>query len=158
MRERPTVRVLLIGPDNRLLLLRFEDTRLNEGKVFWATVGGGLEDGESVADGARREILEETGLGDAVLGPVVWLDDVVIRIDGEPVFFRESYIVAHARTTALSFHGWTDLEREVIKEMRWFAADEIASWPEKIYPDVLAEWLPEILAGNYPRKPKRIPR
>ncbi len=158
MRERPTVRVLLIGPDNRLLLLRFEDKRLNEGKVFWATVGGGLEGDESVAEGAVREIMEETGLTDAVLGPVVWVDDVVIRIDGEPVFFRESYIVARTRAGTLSSAGWTELERAVIKDARWWTVPEIAAAAERIYPHVLAEWLPEILAGNYPHEPKRIPR
>ncbi|HEY1708634.1 MAG TPA: NUDIX domain-containing protein, partial [Rhizomicrobium sp.] len=121
MRERPTVRVLLLGPDKRILLIRFHDLRLNGAKVFWATVGGGLDPGESVAEGALREIAEETGLTDVTLGPTVWKDDVVIvAMDGEPYFFRETYIVAFAKTTALTFEGWTDVEREVIKDMRWF--------------------------------------
>jgi 8-oxo-dGTP pyrophosphatase MutT (NUDIX family) len=158
MRERPTVRVLLLGPDKRILLIRFHDDRLNGAKVFWATVGGGRDPGESVTDAALREIREETGLTDVTLGPVVWWDDVVITVDGEPVFFRETYIVAHAPTTELTFDGWTDLEREVIKDMRWFTVPEIKAATEQVYPEVLAAWLPDILAGNYPDQPYWIPR
>ncbi|MBI1329995.1 MAG: NUDIX domain-containing protein [Alphaproteobacteria bacterium] len=158
MRERPTVRVLLLGPDNRLLLIRFEDKRLNKGRVFWATVGGGLENGEDVLTGARREIAEETGITDAELGPVVWLDDVVIDIAGESVFFREQYIVARTARTDFDFSGWTELEREVIKDIRWFTVDDIRASTERIYPDVLADWLPDILGGIFPPEPKWIPR
>src|SRR5262245_58297406 len=125
MRERPTVRVLLVGPDNRLLLLRFDDPRCNKAKPFWATVGGGLDADESVEQGALREIREETGLTEVELGPVVWRDDVVIVTDDIPLFFHETYIVARTRATVLTREGWTELEREVISDMRWWTVAEI---------------------------------
>ena len=63
MHERETARVLLIRPDRRILLVRFEDQRvLPKFRHFWATVGGALEAGETVEQGALREIEEETGL------------------------------------------------------------------------------------------------
>lgn len=158
MRERPTVRVLLIGPDKRILLIRFHDARLNGAQVFWATVGGGRDPGESIADAALREIREETGLTDVTLGPAVWRDDVVITVDGEPIYFRETYVVAHAPTTELTFDGWTGLEREVIKDMRWFTVTEIAAATEQVYPEILVAWLPDILAARYPAEPYWIPR
>jgi 8-oxo-dGTP pyrophosphatase MutT (NUDIX family) len=158
MRERPTVRVLLLGPDDRILLIRFHDRRLNDAKVFWATVGGGLDPGEGVVDGALREIREETGLTDVTLGPVVWKDDVVIVVDGEPLFFREQYIVARTDTTTLSSDEWTDLEREAITELRWWTVEEIREATEQVYPELLADWLPEIIAGKYPAEPRVILR
>jgi|SRR6185312_122974 len=158
MRDRPTVRVLLLGPDKRILMIRFHDPRLNSGAPFWGTVGGGLDAGESVTDGALREIAEETGLNDVRLGPVVWKDDVVIVTDAEPLFFRETYVVAHALTTALATDGWTQLERDAIKEMRWFSVAEIAAETEQVYPEVLAAWLPDVLEGRYPFAPREIPR
>ena len=158
MLERPTVRVLLIAPDERILLFRFHDPRLSGATVFWATVGGGIDPGEGVVEAALREIREETGLPDVTLGPIVWQDDHVVAINGEPTLFRESYIVAFASTTALDIGGWTDLEREVIQEFRWFTVPEIVACSEQVYPEILAEWLPEILAGHYPVALREIPR
>jgi 8-oxo-dGTP pyrophosphatase MutT (NUDIX family) len=158
MRQRPTVRVLLLGPDDRILLIRFHDRRLNDAKVFWATVGGGLDPGEGVVEGALREVREETGLTDVVLGPIVWTDDVVIMVDGEPLFFHEQYIVARTATTALSSAEWTELEREAITELRWWTVEEIRNATEQVYPEMLADWLPDILTGNYPPEVRAIPR
>lgn len=158
MRERQTARVLLIRPDHRLLLVRFEDPRvLPKFRNFWATVGGAIEDGESVEQGALREIAEETGLTDVRLGPVVWYGEPVIPLNGEPIQFREHYIVAHVDDAPLSPARWTELERSTIREMRWWTAQEIAASGEKIFPLVLGEWLPEILAGEYPSQVRRVP-
>ena len=158
MRERPTVRVLLIGPDRRILLLRFSDPRLNGGRAFWATVGGEREPGESVEAGAKRETLEETGLGDIALGPVVWTDDVVIAVAGEKLRFRETYIVAHTKGGTLSRDGFTELEKSAVTDVRWWSVAEIRAAAEQIYPDILADWLPDILDGRYPPEPRAIPR
>src|SRR5438552_14213715 len=43
--------------DDRVLLLHRRPERGN----FWQPITGGIEDGESPADAARRELLEETG-------------------------------------------------------------------------------------------------
>jgi ADP-ribose pyrophosphatase YjhB (NUDIX family) len=158
MRERPTVRALLIRPDKRLLLIRYEDPRvLQKFRHFWATVGGAMEPNETVEQSALREIEEETGLTDVKLGPVVWYGEPVIPINDEPIQFREYYIVAHVGDAPLSEEKWTDLERATIREMRWWTPEEILASTDKIFPFVLAEWLPEILAGNYPREVRRIP-
>ncbi len=158
MRERKTARVLLIRPDKRLLLIRYEDPRvLPKFRHFWATVGGALEPGETIEQGALREIEEETGLTDVKLGPIVWYGEPVIPISGEPLQFREHYIVAHAGNAPLKTDNWTALERDTIREMRWWTPAEIAASTEMIFPIVLADWLPEILSGNYPHEVRRIP-
>jgi ADP-ribose pyrophosphatase YjhB (NUDIX family) len=158
MRERPTVRVLLIRPDKRLLLIRYEDPRvLPKFRHFWATVGGAMEPGETVEQSALREIEEETGLRDVKLGPVVWYGEPVIPINDEPIQFREYYIVAHANDAPLSQDKWTELERNTIREMRWWTPREISASKDRIFPFVLADWLPEILEGSYPSEVRRIP-
>ena len=66
---RPVARVLLLGPDRKLLLLHAEHAA--DGHRFWLTPGGGLEPHESFEEAARRELREETGL-DVQVGPWVW--------------------------------------------------------------------------------------
>jgi len=59
LRLRQAARVIVIDEDGRVLLVKFE---FPDGRVVWATVGGGLEAGETHEDAARRELAEEAGL------------------------------------------------------------------------------------------------
>lgn len=42
------------------------------GKGFWCTPGGGLEPGESLTDGVRRELIEETGVA-PIIGKLLFV-------------------------------------------------------------------------------------
>lgn len=59
-----TVGVLVVGPSGRLLLVRTHKWR---GR--WGVPGGKIEYGETMAQAARREVREETGLE---LGDIHW--------------------------------------------------------------------------------------
>ena len=59
MKRRINVRGIIYN-NGRLFAVRH---RRPKGEAdFWCTPGGGLEDGESLTDGIRREIIEETGV------------------------------------------------------------------------------------------------
>jgi 8-oxo-dGTP pyrophosphatase MutT (NUDIX family) len=156
MRERPTVRILLIAPTGRILLIRYEDARIRDSPGYWATPGGGVDPGEGLEAAARRELAEETGITDARLGPVVWYGEPVITISGEPHQFRESFFVAHCGSEALSNAGWTELEKSVIREMRWWAPQDLRGARETIFPREIADLLPDVMAGRYPPTPIRL--
>lgn len=83
MRLRSAVRALVVDPDQRIALVRFE---LPSGHV-WAAPGGGVEEGEDDAATLARELLEELGLAlDQPLGSCVWVRTHVIpmgRWDGQ---------------------------------------------------------------------------
>jgi 8-oxo-dGTP pyrophosphatase MutT (NUDIX family) len=66
LRWRRAGRVIVLDPDDRVLLFRYDDGPPN-GR-HWCTPGGGLNDGETYAAGARRELAEETGWTDVPLG------------------------------------------------------------------------------------------
>ncbi|HEX3408012.1 MAG TPA: NUDIX domain-containing protein [Caulobacteraceae bacterium] len=154
MRERRTARVVLLDPDGRILLIKGRLPSAPEGPSFWYTVGGGLEEGESLAEAAIREVVEETGLTDVVLGPTVWRDETVLHdVRGEARLFRQSYIVAHTAGGPLSRGGWQDYERRLTDDVRWWTLQELQLTDEMVYPQGLAELLPDVLAGRYAAEP-----
>lgn len=163
MKERVAVRLLLLSPQGRLLLLRGEGGPVTamsgeDHGVFWFTAGGGLEPGEDLMTAARREVVEETGLTDVRFGPAVWYSEQVLSFHGEPTLFKETYIVAHAEAETLDAAGWTELERELIQDWRWWSLAEIAVTAEVIFPSGLANLLPDVIAGRYPSAPLVIAR
>ena len=68
--HRNAVRALILTPDHEVRLIRVVTP--DRADRFWIAPGGGLEPGETNADGLRRELSEELGLTDFAAGPVVW--------------------------------------------------------------------------------------
>jgi 8-oxo-dGTP pyrophosphatase MutT (NUDIX family) len=61
MERRIAVRAVIIQ-DNKMLCVKlkaYRDSRPNE---FWCTIGGGLDPGESLIEGLKREVIEEVGV------------------------------------------------------------------------------------------------
>lgn len=154
--ERPTARVLLLDARDRILLLKGRLPSAPERPGAWFTVGGGVEAGETFVQAALREIQEETGIADAVIGPVVWVREGVMKMP-EPMLFRECYLVARCEGAEPTREGWNALERELIDDIRWWTLAELAMTAERVFPPGLAQRLPPILAGQLPAEPERIP-
>jgi 8-oxo-dGTP pyrophosphatase MutT (NUDIX family) len=134
-RIRRTARIVLLGPDDRLLLFRY----LAEGfDPFWIMAGGECDPGEDYAQGARRELHEETGIDAAPL-PLGMTRQADYVYAGEPVRAIEHFFVHRVQTAAIDTSGHTELERQAMQEHRWFTHDEIADWPETIYPTDLLQ-------------------
>jgi len=154
MRERRTARVLLLDPGGRILLMRGRLPHDPTAPAVWFTVGGGVEPGESIAETAAREIVEETGLTDARIGPVVWCAEALLYDrKRRPVHFKETFVVARTAGGALSQAGWQPLEREFVEALRWWTLGELQLTDEQVYPEGLAELLPDVLAGRYGAEP-----
>jgi hypothetical protein len=61
--------------------------------------------------------------------------------------------VAHTVGGALSQEGWQPLEREFVEELRWWTLVELELTDAQVYPEGLAELLPDVLAGRYAAEP-----
>ena len=152
VRVRPTVRVLLLDPLDRVLLYRFEDERVSDPALppdrqprsAWALIGGGIQDGESLIEAARRELHEETGLTSVALGRVVLERRKSMLIDGDPVLFDERILIGRTRATVLSWEGLEPAERIVFQEMRWWPLADLRATEDVIFPDGLADLIAEL--------------
>ena len=61
MRRRINVRGIIINNQGEIFCQKLT-ANTGKGRNFWCTPGGGLEMGESLLDGLRREMIEETGV------------------------------------------------------------------------------------------------
>lgn len=142
---RPSSRLLILDARERLLLFRFEH---KEGPlanlIFWATPGGGLDDGESFEEAARRELFEETGMKVEQLGPEIARRFASFTMPtGEKVESDERYFILRANEIAISNTNWTELEREVMSAHHWWSQLELRASTEQIWPEKIWEMLIE---------------
>ncbi|MDJ0760992.1 MAG: NUDIX domain-containing protein [Woeseiaceae bacterium] len=139
LRYRPSSRLLILDPANRVLLLNFRFTTTSGHlKVFWATPGGGLEGDETFEQAAMRELIEETGIA-APIGPQVAQRDSIYELpDGETVRADERFFLVRTERTVVSNQSQSALEQRVIIAHRWWTASDISNSTELIYPQDLA--------------------
>ena len=143
MRTRLSARLLIVNDAGRLLLFRFVyKTGPLAGQDFWATPGGGVEDGEAFEQTAVRELAEETGLQRNSVGPEVARREFLQQLpDGERVMADERYFLVRVTDESLSRTNWTALEREVMVEHRWWSREELARTEATVWPEKLLEML-----------------
>jgi TDG/mug DNA glycosylase family protein len=119
---REAVRALVLDPGDRVMLVCADD----ELGVWWTTPGGGVEVGESDQQALARELLEELGLHDVELGPLIWTREhrlVNPRRWGRQI--ERHYLV---RTTAFEpapTLGAEALADEGAMDARWFIVEEL---------------------------------
>lgn len=138
MTTRRAVRVVLIDPGGKTLLLRGWDPTDPAGGAWWHVPGGGIEAGESPQAAARREMAEETGVELRDLGPVVWRRHSQFVLLGRPVEQHEVFFVVQVDAFEPDVSGWTDAERRWMTGWRWWTPDQLARTEETVYPRDLA--------------------
>lgn len=150
--ERDVVRVVVRDVAGRVLLFHTKDPTYPELGTWWELPGGGLEAGESHADAAVRELMEETGirLDPARVGAPTWRRDATYRYRGERRLQHER--VLEARLTVpgpdVDGSGRVGFEDEDYIGYRWWPVDEVTGSRERFYPGRLPELLPAFLTGE----------
>jgi ADP-ribose pyrophosphatase YjhB (NUDIX family) len=126
-------RVIVLDPDDRVLLLRY-DNGAPAGR-HWCTPGGGLNEGESYAAGAARELTEETGWTDVPIGNEVLEHDRVLEFEDKVVHQHERLFLARVGTPRREVADVAGMHAsDGIAAWRWWTADEIDASDEVILP------------------------
>ncbi len=141
---RPAGRVLLVDARDRILLFRGGDPA-RPGRRWWFTPGGGLEPGETSAQGAARELREETGYTATDLGPVVFTEAVEFDFDGVRYRQTQDFYLLRVAHLAIDTSGFSAVERASVDAHRWWTLDELATTTEDVYPVGLRALLTRLL-------------
>jgi len=125
--ERPVVGVgVVVWQGDRVLLVR-RGRPPREGQ--WSLPGGGQRLGETLAEAARREVREETGL-EVALGPVVATIDSIEQDEAGRVRYHYTLV----DFTAEAGEG-TPVPGDDAADVRWFdldALDALGLWSETV--------------------------
>lgn len=136
MRTRPSSRLIILSPENDVLLFNFSHKNdALSGMSYWATPGGGLELNESFEQAALRELQEETGLKRDSAGAVVASRTFPMQLpDGETVLAEERFFIIHAEKADIDCSGWSDNEKSVIQNYHWWTLEELRDTNQTIFP------------------------
>lgn len=150
--RRECVRLIVADADGLILLLATRDPTYPELGTWWEFPGGGIEDGETLAQAAARELWEETGL--AVIPEQIeaprWSRSSTFKVHGKRHVQSEQVMVVFLdlRQPELNGANREAIESEDYFDHRWWSVAEILATSDKFYPGKMATYLPQVLAGR----------
>ena len=151
LRIREAVRAVVLDPQDRILLVRFEFPTATR----WALPGGGVEPGEAAVDALVRELREEAGLEEPAIGPHIWHRlHIVPFLNGQFDGQREQ--IHLVRTEAFDPRpqlSWEQMNAEFVHELRWWTLGEIAASNAHFVPERLHALLGDLLRHGVRRVP-----
>ena len=158
MIERPSARLILLDPQDRLFLFNVHDPAVFDPAdpyhdPFWVMIGGFVDPGEEFADAAVREAHEETKL--PVIDPPRWVWQRQRRMSwrGKDVLHKERFFLARTDRTEVDTSGLDERERSWTRGHRWWRAEEIAASSERFEPGGLGVHLAALLRDGPPAEP-----
>ncbi len=163
LRIRSAARAVILDPNGRTLLVRWDFPDRPElgfpPMSVWGTPGGGIEPDEDVAAALRRELAEELGLDDVVIGPQIWERVHIIPFldgcwDGQHDRFFLVEVEPFEPAPRLSVE---QLRAENLFQIRWWTQDELAAFvpteTELFAPRKLPQLVAALLADGVPDPP-----
>ncbi|MGH3885902.1 MAG: NUDIX hydrolase [Pseudonocardiaceae bacterium] len=150
---RVGARVLLLDPLDRVLHIHAHDPE-DPRHHWWELPGGGLDDGEDLADAARRELAEESGILLRELGRRLWVRESRFLYRGRAHHRIEHVFLGRTPSTSAQIPlKPTENEKAGLIERRWWPAAELRYCHDKLLPGNLPELLDDLLDDRLSDKP-----
>ncbi|GAA3085984.1 ADP-ribose pyrophosphatase YjhB (NUDIX family)/GNAT superfamily N-acetyltransferase [Kribbella aluminosa] len=153
-RLRPAARGVIVDSDDQVLLVRFE---FADGPV-WATPGGGLEAGETMLEGLRRELIEEVGLKDFPDPLHLWHEEHVAEghATGYDGVLNDYFLVRTDHFTPGGSLSAAELRDENVHAVRWWSLAELAAHDGRFAPPDLPDLLHKLIQSGTPGTPAEL--
>ncbi|MDP9101498.1 MAG: NUDIX domain-containing protein [Actinomycetota bacterium] len=141
--DRRAGRVLLLDAEGRVLLFRGGDPSDPTRGTWWFTPGGGLDAGESPAEGASRELFEETGLRclPEDLGECVHAEESEFDFAGRHYVQWQQFFLLRVDGHDVDTRGFEQLEADSIVEHRWWDRAALRTTGDAVFPLCLVQLL-----------------
>ena len=157
MIERPSARLILLDPQDRLFLFKVHQPSVYDPtdpfrEPFWIMIGGLVDPGEDYAEAAIREAREETAVAVRDVR-WVWSRERIMQWRDKQVLHRERFFLGRTASTAVDTAGLDEREKSWTLDHRWWSADEIAASSERFEPVDLGLRLKALLRDGPPNEP-----
>lgn len=152
--RRNASRVVVLNDRQEVFLIQARDPADHTKESWWEIPGGGIDPGESSADAARRELIEEAGIDDAEVGPVVWTQHVEFDFGG--YHFDQDEVIHVAWTTqheTRAGQGLEALEALAFQSARWWPWQEVVASDQNFLPAELPSLIGQLVEGPLPDPP-----
>jgi 2,3-bisphosphoglycerate-dependent phosphoglycerate mutase len=155
VKDRVSSRAVVFNPskDSVLLFHLYNKDTLCKGKAaksIWITPGGGVEPGEDLISCLERELEEELGLvpSDYTFKGHLWHSAPKPTIyKNRPFLFIDNYFLIrlNSKCNWFDFSRWTEEEKTVLKNLKWWRLAELKKTCDLVVPPQLRSFDVSIL-------------